>query len=288
LENFGFNQLRFSGLKRFIAEGSFKDQVVCASFSARSLFMYGNRDMPLTVSIETTSRCTRKCRYCPIGDDDFKKSRPTKYMPDDVFNKIVFELTQLKTRGGVGFSDTVSFSNFGEPLTDNKLSERISVVRKKLPNSYITFFSNGDLLTPPIAAKLIRAGLNRMVLTPHDGKFNENIINIANTYPYIISINKPLTKFHNRGGKVAIPSEKLIDKTPRCVSPTYTITFTPDGTAAICNNDATLTYPVGNIMKSSLIEIWKEPSYVKVRKDLRNKNVNQYPTVCRSCKSLDK
>ena len=63
------------------------------------------------VELEVNSMCNRKCSYCP----NVSAQRPTGYMTESLFQKIVADLAEMD------FDGNVSYHFYGEPLLDKRL-----------------------------------------------------------------------------------------------------------------------------------------------------------------------
>ena len=98
---------------------------------------------PAVVRIETTNACNARCIICPHGDI----RRPIRHMDDDLFTRIVDECAACGCR-------EVHLHNFGEPLLDKRLEDRVRYAKNKgLPK--VKIFSNGSLLSERRARGLI-------------------------------------------------------------------------------------------------------------------------------------
>lgn len=115
---------------------------------------------PAVVRIETTNACNAKCTICPHRDIQ----RPIRQMDDGLFTTIIDECVRAGCR-------EVHLHNFGEPLLDKQLEERIRYAKGKgLPK--VKIFSNGSLLNEPRARRLIEAGLDEIKIS-FDGATRE-------------------------------------------------------------------------------------------------------------------
>ena len=109
------------------------------------------------VNLELSTYCNRKCSYCPLA----YSPRTQKYMPQDIFKKIIGELHDMNYRG------YMMLNFYNEPLLDINLPSKIEYVRKMLPNAAILFNSNGDYLNRELLEKLFDVGLNKIIVTLH-------------------------------------------------------------------------------------------------------------------------
>jgi MoaA/NifB/PqqE/SkfB family radical SAM enzyme len=252
-----------------------------------SFITYGNSDMPMAVGIETIAACTRKCEYCPVSKPGFPESRPNRVMKDEVYDSIIDQLAAIPRRGKKhGFNGVLHLNGYGEPTIDKKIVERTTYARSKLPDATIGFYSNGDKLTEELYLELKKAGVNEIIMTPHDGEFSDRLKSLGDKYKEdgIMKLNPPLEKFSNRGGNVSIAADKLASPTNRCIHPSFTLEITVDGTVLLCCSDALIDNPLGNISKTSFNDVWDNPNYRELRQALRHGRLDKLPEICRKCR----
>lgn len=105
---------------------------------------------PRTVNIESTSHCNAKCLTCPHPDHQ----RIRGIMDDDLYLKVVDECIEL----GV---TKIHLQNFGEPLIDRKLPEKIKMAKDRGIQT-VKIISNASALTEAKSRQLIEAGLDEI------------------------------------------------------------------------------------------------------------------------------
>lgn len=112
--------------------------------------------------IETIGSCNRTCPSCLR--QSYPEARSSKSLPllrtvetgvsqgvkleTEVFESLIDQSAAL------GFRGLVTLQFFNEPLLDDRLVDLGLYVRAKLPKSKRTFCSNGDLITPELAAEI--------------------------------------------------------------------------------------------------------------------------------------
>lgn len=84
-------------------------------YGVNSAFMFRN------VELEINSMCNRKCGYCP----NVSAQRPSGYMDESLFEKIVRELAEMD------FDGNVSYHFYGEPLLDRRLSDLVEFTARQ-------------------------------------------------------------------------------------------------------------------------------------------------------------
>jgi len=54
----------------------------------------------------------------------------------------------------------------------------------------------------------------------------------------------------------------------------------------MCSGDPLASQPMGTIIESSIMEIWDNPNYRRLRSILRHGKIEDLPQVCRACRKL--
>jgi radical SAM protein with 4Fe4S-binding SPASM domain len=111
---------------------------------------YKSTDFPPEIWIENTNYCNAHCVMCPRE----KLTRPKGYMDLELFRKLITEVAANK-----GKVKRVHLHNYGEPLLDKNLFERIRIA-KEVGVPYLYFVTNASLLTPEKSEKLVHSGLD--------------------------------------------------------------------------------------------------------------------------------
>lgn len=212
------------------------------------------------IAIETVSACTRRCSFCPMSKDN----SPKGLMTDELFDKILDELKELSYKG------VVAFNNYGEPLLDKRLESFIKRVKNEL-GSYVTFSTNGDLLTSKRFNELVAAGVDMIHVSQHDrepsGTVKELFANINKKdwkYLSYYMVQDDFVPMTNRGGSVDVKSLY-----PFLCSPTQ-LFVRANGDVCFCCNDYYGEVKLGNVKNEKLIDIWNKPFYRRVRSDVKS------------------
>jgi MoaA/NifB/PqqE/SkfB family radical SAM enzyme len=114
------------------------------------------RFVPTDVYLEVTSFCNASCYMCPHKDLKRKKG----HMSWKIFKKVVDECSEIEGKGIYFF-----LHYFGEPLLDPLLPKRIKYIKDKCKTSYVSFSTNGSLLTKEKSEQILKAGLDYMVFS---------------------------------------------------------------------------------------------------------------------------
>lgn len=109
---------------------------------------------PAVIMIENTNRCNARCVMCPRET----LTRKQGFMDFGLFEKIIREVAKARQK------PVVHLHGFGEPLLDKLLPERIRLAKDLgIKKTYIV--TNGSLLFPETARKIIDAGLDVMKIS---------------------------------------------------------------------------------------------------------------------------
>ena len=234
--------------------------------------LHRGRDLPVVVCIETNSLCTRNCSYCPRPVD--KKI----FIETRFFYSVIDQLKEWDFKG------RISPHGYCEPLLDKRIFDFISYTRKKLPNSEIIQFTNGDLLTTEIVEKLIKAGVSEIRISRHDPISKEKeleLIELGNRY-------KKVTILDMRDDNRLAPLNKTdlinfkgeVQYLPYCYQ-IETMMVRSDGNICLCCQDVKEEYVMGNVKRESLATIWDSPKFKRLRVDIRQGE--KILPICQKC-----
>lgn len=285
---------------------SISSQAVCEL--AGTAMNLARRRFPPVVRIETTNACNAKCIICPHRD----LRRAIIRMDDRLYHRLIDECAREGCR-------EVHLHNFGEPLLDKQLEDRVSYAKRKGIRK-VKIFSNGSLLTPDRVAGLLKAGLDEVKIS-FDGATREEFEHIRPPLKFDVVVEniRQLVKLRNEAGSsmkihVACCSttdkqgtmqmlEKLVDgfsfgkihnwssgeqaPTGRLRKPCSrlwrTITILANGDVALCCLDYDGRHLLGRIdEKTTIAEIWNSSDYRKVRKCHQNARQDEI-ALCKDC-----
>ncbi|MCX5644135.1 MAG: radical SAM protein [Phycisphaerae bacterium] len=247
---------------------------------------------PPTVRIETTNACNAQCVICPHR----RMQRPIVTMGDALFEKIIDQCADHGCR-------TVHLHNFGEPLLDKRLPDRIRYAKAK-GLSRVAIFSNGSLLAADMAERLIAAGLDEIKIS-FDGATREEFeqIRIPLRFDAIVANIKHLIEIRNARkarlkiriacnstsnksgtmqffddsadgfsfGRVHNWADAEVESVSRtsarkpCSRVWRTFTILADGSVALCCLDYEGKVALGSAAETPIEEIWHSDSYRRIR-----------------------
>ena len=240
-------------------------------YGVDSDFMFRN------VELEVNSMCNRKCSYCP----NVSAQRPSGYMKESLFQKIIDELSEID------FDGNVSYHFYGEPLLDKRLPDLVHYTVLHVPKCTPVIYSNGDFLTLDVFRQYIRWGHTKFWVTQHDSRMPPNLQRILNAASKEekkhISIRFAKDgRMTNRGGLIrtmSVPAQPL--QTP-CDWPLAIMVITMNGNVVPCCNDYFETEVVGNVETHSLREVWCSERSERFRRAL-SKGDRTASRLCEKC-----
>jgi MoaA/NifB/PqqE/SkfB family radical SAM enzyme len=104
---------------------------------------------PRNIQIQTQTGCNADCVFCPYGAT--ADTQPSGKMEWGLFRKIVDESARYRVR-------RISPYLMNEPFVDREIFERIAYINRVNPRARVVLTSNGSLLTPPVAERLLALG----------------------------------------------------------------------------------------------------------------------------------
>jgi hypothetical protein len=286
---------------------TFSSRTVCRTVGGAMDFTL--RRFPRVVRIETTNACNACCTICPHR----ALRRKVQRMDDALFTRVIDECASS------GCAE-VHLHNFGEPLLDGRLADRIRYAKQQgLPK--VKIFSNGSLLDETKARALIASGLDEIKIS-FDGatreeferirvplKFDAVVENICRLVVLRNEMQSSLRievaccstsdqqatmrmlqqvvdgfsfgKIHNWAGQVPTSPRRQIRKP--CSRVWNTFTVLASGDVALCCLDYDGQHLLGRLDKdTSIRDIWHGAAYHVVRQC--HKQARQVRLdLCRTC-----
>ncbi len=234
------------------------------------------------IEIETVNRCNGICPFCPVNVNE--PQREYAKMTEELFHKIIDELSEMN------YSGKLSLYSNNEPFLDSRIIDFHEYARMKVPNAYISLFTNGSFLTVDKFKKIIPF-LDHMTI---DNYNDSKVVNdgLQDVFELIESSEeyKQKVKFDirlqnevrfSRGGQA--PNKKKADKVFQiCLLPFRQFVIRPTGEVSLCCNDALGKYTMGNVNEHSIREIWKSEKYENVRIQMK-KYRRKKMMLCENC-----
>jgi radical SAM protein with 4Fe4S-binding SPASM domain len=243
----------------------------------------------LTVEVNTTELCNRTCVFCPRANPEVFPNRNLHMTPKGACT-IATEL------GNNNFTGKISFSGFGENLLNPNFQTIVREFRTHLPHATLECNTNGDKLTSTYARELFNNGLDLLYINLYDG------IEQMEGFDAMMKeaeISETQFKFrmhwgdfethglilNNRSGVidwVGIEDSDIESlKGKPCHYPFYKMFVDWNGDVLFCSNDWGREHIVGNLMQSTLHEVWFSKPMNKIRRKLMRGDRSMSP--CNKC-----
>ncbi len=240
----------------------------------------------LTIEVNTTELCNRKCVFCPRHDE--------KVYPNRNLNMSLTGANLISSNiSAIDYKGKISFSGFSENLLNKDFPNIVKIFRQNLLNSKIECNTNGDKLTKELLYKLFDNGLDSLYINLYDGidqldHFKEVIpIDLQDNVKYRMHWNPSDHGLilNNRSGTVTwvgINDKEVADLagTP-CYYPFYKLFVDWNGDVLFCSNDWAKEHVVGNIAHDSIRNVWFSPLMKRIRKRLSKGHRTMSP--CNKC-----
>ncbi len=262
---------------------------------------------PAVVRLETTNACNAKCIICPHRD----MQRPVATMDDALYRRLIDQCAEAHCR-------EVHLHNFGEPMMDRRIEDRIAYAKQKGIRR-VKIFCNGSLLGAERGKRLIEVGLDEIKVSL-DGATSEEFERIRTPLKFdavvqnVIELVKlrnaarskmrirvaccsttdkqstmkmlektvddfSFGKLHNWGG------QDVIAKRTRkpCSRLWRTFTVLANGDVSLCCLDYDGQHILGHMDSQRTIgDVWRDRPYQDVRRAHREANQSAIP-LCANC-----
>lgn len=240
----------------------------------------------LTIEINTTELCNRRCVFCPRYDKNVYPNRNLN-MTVETADSIGKNLSVNNYKG------KISFSGFSENFINKKFVDIVNVLRTYLPESLFECNTNGDFVTEEYVKRLYDAGLDILYINLYDGidqieKFNKIMLPFDKSkYKYRAHYSQADygLNLNNRGGSITwlgLDEDSVENlKGKPCYYPFYKMFVDWNGDVIFCSNDWQKEIKVGNMVNETLESVWLGDKLNRERKRLIKGDRSKSP--CNKC-----
>ena len=232
----------------------------------------------LSINVETTDGCNRKCSFCPNSLID----KPAEFMPLDIYTDILRQLAEG------GYEGRLHLYQRGEPLLDERLVEWTAMARKALPKCHLYISTNGDFLTRRNVHQLLHAGMDEIEVSHYDGLRMDMVRDTSHldgkVFHYDKKLSDPKGHWFNRGGLVDVPPAMKMDNN-FCWWIFRKAAISCRGDYVLCCAD---WFPgkFGNVKDKTIAELWDGPSVWEYRMAHTGGKARSMP-MCDKCNMLE-
>lgn len=207
------------------------------------------------IHIETVNYCNGKCTFCPIN----KINREIEYMPEDVLERILFEIKRIN------FSGRVIMHGLNEPFVDPRAGVIIRKIKEAAPNCKIQVTTNGKLLSYEKFLE-IKDLVDIMYINVYSDDLSipeeiQKIVDFVNANPVYLNVVSVYPRHDTdilcqHGSYGDCGRTKFINLKTPCLNQFSILTILHNGNVVPCLTDYEQRYVLGNIMQESLEEVW--------------------------------
>ncbi len=214
--------------------------------------------LPHKIEIEIFNRCNNDCPFCPVNRE--VDPRKAVRMTDELFESILAQLA------GMGFAGRLALHSNNEPLIDRRIERFARLAKDRVPHALVYLQTNGTLLTVERFVELMRS-LDRIVINNYSDDLRM-IEPVEAVWRYCLKhewvddrVTIHLKRKHivrsNRAGKAPNAGEITRPMRSPCLRPFFEMIVRPDGKVSTCCFDAVGATSVGDLARSSMIEVWR-------------------------------
>jgi hypothetical protein len=229
------------------------------------------------IDIETNSAYTRTCSdwLCNMHPDRkaVKLLSKQTLMSVDMFRSILDECVELD------YSGRVCVCHWNEPLTDPRIVELVQIA-KSYDRFFVYFHTNGDLLTPELAAKLDGV-LDKIVVFVYDGDRQTRKTWLRSVFTKTqveVKGGHHITHFHPQAPEMA---QKLLSRPCRPIPRRLIVNYA--GEYLLCCEDLLGTFGLGKFPDMSLKDYWFGGKHERILGDLAQPDGRLKYQYCSSC-----
>ncbi|QOY54556.1 SPASM domain-containing protein [Candidatus Sulfurimonas marisnigri] len=237
--------------------------------------------LPSWIELSPIDVCNRACVFCPKSDDSIAPNQNQKMLPK-LYEKIATELKNIN------FSGTIMLAGYGEPLLNKDI---INMCKTFSTFCNVEITTNGDPLNLQYIQDLYNAGLNKIIVSMYDGEhqieeFKKLFLDADISEDKYILRDRWYTQDDNYGVKLTnragvLINENKIDTHKQCFYPSYSMMVDWNGDVFLCTQDWNRRIKTGNLMISTVIEVWTSQILKKYRTHLSNASRDLPP--CNRC-----
>jgi len=225
-----------------------------------------------SIQIQTTTKCTRKCAWCP--NDKLEQGEMSLRNYEIIMENLF----------GIEYKGRIHPYLMAEPLCDPGILLKLSLARKFFPDNVIFLYTNGDLLDQEMVEKLKKTGLDGMAVSVYDNK-NEWLPRAACVYPEFLAFMRRediAPSLFNRGGHVSVECPKPRKSCDFLFDKMY-INF--KGEAILCCADYKFEVIMGDALNESLLDIWEGEKY-KTYRMMHESGKGKVMELCFNCNRI--
>lgn len=225
------------------------------------------------IEIDPINICNRSCSFCPRGQGYANTKDRLTVEISHAINKSLREIE---------YSNIISFCGKGEPLLHKRLEEHIKIILSGIYPRQVLLICNGDRVTPERLKSLKEAGVTDIRISLYDSDTSADFMSMNES----IGLNMGFRHNYN-GVNFEVNRNEILDKVKKdpidrsCYYPFTNTVIDYSGDVLLCCNDWTKTTKFGNVLTSSIKDIWCSKRLNAIRNRLAQSKRDFFP--CSAC-----
>ena len=230
------------------------------------------------IEINPIEICNRYCEFCPRSMPSLYPNRNLK-TSNQLIEKIANDCIDI------GYNGRIGFVGFGEPTLHKNLVEQIEILRSIKTLNYLEVNTNGDFLTRDKIKEYKSAGLTHLTVSMYDKDISDELYNLAQGIDIVVTPRhcypeKFELKIVNRND-LFVGKGKQVNR--NCYIPFYKMFIDWNGDVLTCSEDWRRKSWLGNVLDTSIKDIWTGDLITEYRKHL----INSARHKCEPCNGCD-
>jgi MoaA/NifB/PqqE/SkfB family radical SAM enzyme len=241
------------------------------------------RDLFKGIFFEVRSRCNGRCAFCmaSIRHD----TRPDVSMSYELYDSVLQQLKDLNYTGRIAYHVN------NEPLLFPDLDRFVMRAALTVPKATTQVLTNGTLLTMERANRLVSSGLKELWVNYYSHTRSDLLPTFraidnkyGKTIKYMVLLRNEEEILNSRGGTAPNKKCDYTNKAYRgkCYYPYRQFNINGVGLVSKCCADVLFSDPMGDVTKTSIIDIWNGEKFRHVRECLDASNRDALPS-CKDC-----
>ena len=236
------------------------------------------------LDLETSSMCNRTCYTCIRNSHPNEKKVASFFETNLLPMDVIVEAFDQGAR--MGFTGSICLSHYNEPLLDPRLPDIVRLAKSYPQFESVFFNSNGDLLTPELAAELDGA-LDKVIVSlymkePMKSERAELLSSYFHkTEAQMNTVSDHIATHFSPGFDVAALAEE--NKFYPCREPQMRVVINHRRQFLLCCDDVVGNFDLGTFPETSIKDYWFGKKHSTIVKHLDGNCGRLRYKYCRTC-----
>lgn len=221
------------------------------------------------VYFELSNCCNLASQHplCPSG-----QMGPPEHLPTSVAAQVLYSLWLF------GFGGELRFHMINEPLVDPRLLSVMQLAKGMCPNSPMTIWTNGTMLSSTLADELVQAGMTKLLITAYTGDDYERCTEIAQ--PLSVTTRVIRSKGFDPTLTTQYDADPVECDAP-CGAPLKNLSIAHNGKLVLCCRDWNKRHIFGDLHYDKLEHVLRQPKLWETYQRLQSGD--RFLPLCQRC-----